>query len=342
VLASHGANLAYGPALASLEVGRIVGVFTPPEEVLTARSWIRQVGRCRQYRTLQELLEDENAEGVVVLSSVEERAEHAASLLTHGKHGLVEAPVAMQSAVLSRLQGLAQQSQATLVPAQLLRYEPAARVAQECLENGEIGEPRELRCEWSFSRSWEGHTAIPLMLYHILETLDLSRWWLGDPVAISADMDGTENGSQPGAIANIIVQHPTSVSVHHVYKARGTPRHERYVVTGSRGTLDLTGPASGVLERTGALRLTLRRKGQTPVAITDPHHVSQGTRAQVRMPYKALITDFIEAIWSRRPPRTTLEDALAAVSLLEAAQLSSREGVKVQLPALGPRMLTSA
>lgn len=330
VVAMGGSHLAFGPALQAFSTVRFAGLLTPDDDVTVARSWQRQLGRCRVYRDLSELLADANAEGVLVLSDNPRAYDFFQQTLAAGKPCLVDVAVLGGLEGCIRAGAMAYAAGVVVLPAHLLRYEPAVLRARELLAAGVIGEPVEMRCEWTFSAAWESKTGRPLLPYHLIETLDLCRWLLGSPMAVSADLDGAAEQTS-GGFANVIVQHEEAVSVHRIYRTPGSPRYERYVITGHGGMLEVVGPASEVLERDGGLRVILRQKGSDPVSVDlNPSKVAS-RRIHVRQPYARMIEDFVQAATGQRRPVVTLDDTCAAFRMREAVFTSSREGVKVQL-----------
>lgn len=331
VIATEGSSLAYSNAIAAIEDLRLVALLDSGDEVHAIRTWHRQVGRCRVHRDIDEFMQDAAVQVVLVLARPEERPTVAGAVVQAGKPCLVAAPVCQESALCAGLLHDASMSGVLIMPAHLLRYEPAVLRAAESLRAGAIGEPRELRSEWSFSQAWERRAWPSAAVYHALETLDLGRWWLGEVVAVSADMENAATGGSAPHASNIILQHERGTSIHHIYRTSGTPRHERYVLLGSEGVLELTGPASGVLERGGGLRASLCGRSAEAVALdlTETHLSLR--RTPVRPPFRNLLEDFVSAVRTGRKPLATMQDAVEALRLLEAARISSREGVKVQV-----------
>lgn len=336
IVAEDVSRLAYGSALTGIPGAKVTAVYVASDHVVQARARVRQFGSCRMYHDVQDLLENADIQAVMIATPLDERAEHAAQAIGRDLHVLAEQPLSSDMGAFQAIVHAAERAGIVAMPVHALRHEPAVCRATNCLLQGDIGTARELRCEWScraawLQRRWVSESWMSAVAHHAIQTLDLSRQWLGEPIAVSADMDLTEEPDAPVGLATVIVQHEHGVSVHHIYRTSGTPRHEQYILTGSQGSLELTGPASGAMERSGSLRLTLRRIGQDAIAVATCQDEPVSGRGSQRSPYRNMLQSFVEAIRHQHQPPVTLEDSLIASAVFEAAVVSSREGVKVQM-----------
>jgi len=336
ILAEEGSRLAYGPALASLTTIRPVALWTGEEDVAPLRSWTRQLRSCTICNAPEDLLLDASIDAVLIACRSDMRSSYALQALRAGKHALVEPPITADPLDLERLASEAARANLLLVPAHALRHDPAVTEAHNRTVLGEVGAVRELRCEWScrqgwIQRRWQRQPWYSAIAHHAMQTLDLARLWLGEATAVSADIDDLNVDPSDVGLANIIVQHENGASVHHIYKTSGTPRREHYILAGSRGALELSGPASGALDRAATLRLTLHRSDGEAVAIDVSHDEVPRLRGHVSVPYRRMLEDFVRALRDANAPLVTVKDGIEATRLFQAATTSSREGVKVQL-----------
>lgn len=335
---------AYAPALASLDSVDVSAITDP--DPASARAWSRQIGSCRTYADYDELLANAEIDAVIVVSPPEERHLHVLGALSAGKHILSEVPLARTPGDYAELAARAANAGLVLMPAHVARYEPALRQAFRSLREGAIGEPRDLRCEWAFYTGWAQRRSglrnwQAVVTLHAVQTLDVARWWLGEPLAVSADIDTASDRPRRTDIANVIVQHERGVSVHHIYRSARPPRYEQYILTGSEGVIEVVGPAAGAIDRSGALKLTLRRPGQEALGFAAPTRPILPVRRQVRWVYRDMLDDFARAVSGFMEPAVQIGDAIAACSLLEAAMLSSFDNLKVQLPLSASRAITA-
>jgi|GEM_PF-6044148 len=345
VVGCGGSRQTYGAALASLASLKVTALMDV--DMASARAWSRQIGACRVHHDFDAFLEDAAADAVVLATPTDVRAHQAERLLAAGKALLVEAPAAREASGYRRLMDEASRAGALLVPAYVMRYEPALKATRAALDRGDIGEPRELRCEWAFYAGWATRkTAFrrwpDVMVHYAAHTLDLARWWLGDAVAVSADIDTASDVSRRTDLANLIVQHQRGVSVHHIYRSSRRPRYEHLVLSGSEGVIEVTGPASGALDRSGALAMSLHRPGREPEPFQAPERPRLPVRGQIRWPYRDMLEDFARAVAGQGPAQVGVDDGLCAQVILDAAVLSSFEGVKIQMTTGPNRLLPGA
>jgi predicted dehydrogenase len=340
VVGCGGSRQTYGPAIAALPQARITALMDV--DILSARLWARKVRAARAYCDFDEFLADAPVDAVIVASPSRAREEQIAALLRAGKNVLAETPPANRVSGSLQLADQAAQAVLLLCPALLLRFDPVIREARTMIRNGAIGALRELRCEWAFSSAWAQRKAVlqtwsGILMQHALRTFDLARWWLGEAHSVSADIDPATSSGKAGNMANVIVQHEMGVSVHHIYRTSHRARFERYIATGSAGVMEITSPAAGALDGSSLFRISVRTNGEDQVAErTDGYDASKERSTS----HRALVAAFIGALASGRPMPVSAFDAAAAQAILEAALVSSQEGLKVTVaplerPAIG-------
>jgi predicted dehydrogenase len=94
----------------------------------------------RVYADYDELLGDDELDGIVVATPVATHYELARSALEAGKHVLVEKPPAMRAAEMEELVALAEASSLALMPGHLLLYHPGVRKLKELIEAHQLGD----------------------------------------------------------------------------------------------------------------------------------------------------------------------------------------------------------
>jgi len=90
--------------------------------------------------SFDELLADDEVQGVVVATPVPTHYALAKQALEAGKHVLVEKPPAMKAAEIDELVAIAAERDLVLMPGHLLLYHPAVRKLKELIVAGELGE----------------------------------------------------------------------------------------------------------------------------------------------------------------------------------------------------------
>ncbi len=307
-------------------------------DILSARLWAKKVRGARAYCDFDEFLSDAPTDAVIVATPPGIREAQIVRLLNAGKHVLAETPLATRAAAGLDMARYAQLLGSLLWPSMLLRFDDTVRQAFRLLSNGAIGQVRELRCEWAYSGAWSERKSVlqtwsGALLRHAVRSLDLARWWLGEAHSVSADIDAGGSGLSRGVHANVIVQHDTGVSVHHIHRTSRNARFERYIATGSTGVLELASPAAGAIDGAGAFSLTLRG-AESPIHTEPPDRIDASSDR--RTAYHSLLAGFISAIGGAPadPTWPTASDAATAQAVLEAALVSSQEGLKVTVPPL--------
>ncbi len=215
---------------------------------------------------------------------------------------------------------------------------------------------RQTRCDWIFSAYGTGTTEILLateregwnaLWRHLLcHTADVCRWWLGDALTVSADIDlqgGNGSGArQAGALANVIVTHERGQSVHHLARVRSTQSDERYKVLGAQGHLELIlNPGASLVAGGAVSSLTRHVSGQRPESLATSERVTPDMDATAAR-YRLLLAHFADCVQTACAPLVRGADARAALEIVQAAYLSSQEGTKISLPlhrAAEPRAL---
>ena len=86
-----------------------------------------------------DLLDDDEVEGIIVATPVPTHAELAKRALLAGKHVFVEKPMALGNDGASELVALAEERALTLMPGHLLLYHPGVVRLKELVDSGELG-----------------------------------------------------------------------------------------------------------------------------------------------------------------------------------------------------------
>jgi predicted dehydrogenase len=99
-----------------------------------------QTYNCQCYETLEDLLADTAIDVVVVLSPLEQHYNHAQQILQAGKHAIVEKPVANTLAELEALIQAAAASGKHCIPAHNYIYAPGVRRIRSLIADGSFGQ----------------------------------------------------------------------------------------------------------------------------------------------------------------------------------------------------------
>jgi predicted dehydrogenase len=346
------APLQYAAALSAHP--RVVLVALVDSDRSAARAWSRPLGtRIPIFETVAELLADTlEIDASVVVSPIEARASDASMLLAAGVAVLCEPPCAATLAAADALLETAGSTEALLMPAFTRRFEPGITELARRAAGGEVGTPRQVRCGWRFpclstsveipadaeTRGWR--TLWPSLA---CQTVDLARWWLGEAISVSADLDVYEEGEdrrarRMEAFANIIVNHEHGHAIHQLARVRSTVAEEQYKLTGADGEIEITLSGPGVSPDEAArpvLRPFWRPAG--PLVADEAEEIdpmpTQGSAPVARC--RRLLAHFADCVNAGAVARLQASDLRAAVEIACAAILSSSDQTKVAIPLRG-------
>ena len=323
------------------------------EDERYTRVWARDLGsRTSAYTSVAALLEHADTfDALLIASPLSERAPHLANALKTGKPILCEAPFALALAEVEALNRQAQESSVLLLPALPRRFDPWFQAATRQLESGAVGVVTQIRCHWSFPIEnvdvtedvfTGGWNALMQMLGS--QTADVCRWWQGNGLAVSGDVDLPElrgekrtGGRLPGerALANLIVTHQQGQSTHHLSRTRGVQPDERYLFSGATGSMELivTAGASGASASAPLLRVQKAgEKFQTVRVATAPAPDSRTTLSPAVSRIQNLLRHFADCVQAGETPQVTPDGARHALEIIQAAYLSTQEKTRISLP----------
>ncbi|MGC8791853.1 MAG: Gfo/Idh/MocA family protein [Bryobacteraceae bacterium] len=225
--------------------------------------------RARRYRTIEEVTADPDVEAVDICLPTHLHAPAALAALSHGKHVLVEKPMALDEAACEAMIAEARKRQRILMVAQVLRFVPAYRSLAGLVKEGKLGTVRSAifrrRCAaptwgpWEFDASKSGGGVFDLLIHDA----DMCLHLFGPPEAVSA----TGHEDLPKGIDTILarLEYPGIGFVvitggwHHVGEY---PFSMEYTVVADKGTVEYSSAGEGaVLYPAGGAREALPSNG---------------------------------------------------------------------------------
>ena len=295
-------------AVRSCAEARFVGVYDLKGS--RAKALARRF-RGRSYKTIDELLADPDVDAVHVLTSPEAHLSSTVAALNAGKHVLLEKPVADRVSEIRKMIRCAEKNDRLLVPAHNYIYVPSVRRAKRLIADGSLGK---ISAFWMMYNLYHGEDLIRkygsiyrvVCVHHAYSLLYL----LGRPVRVmSIGSPGVHCRSETvpstvsitcempdGAIANLwanfasndITNDPWSV----LYKVLGTKGGVCYSWNEAQFE-DKTGPGFGM-----------------------PGYVDA---------FECEVDYFVnQCILQGRPPLSSMQDALDALRIVEAAERSAK------------------
>lgn len=240
----------------------------------------------------------------------------AIQLMELGIDVLCEKPLAITVADGQTMDEAARRTGRVLAVALMMRFFPHNRWLADLVEDGEVGEVREVVVEDGAPLDWpmmsngyfdRNATGGGVLFDSGVHLLDRVLWLFGDLDQLAYEDDafgGFESNARLSGTLRIGGRAvPTRLEFSWSHRLRRSIR-----VIGDRGTLE----ASTSDPRTLTLHRTMRRG---PMEL----QIRCADRWDARSHYRAQLTDFIGAVRERRAPFVTAESALRALAVIEAA-----------------------
>ncbi len=288
--------------------GHLAGIYDPQQDA--ARRLVQKHGG-HLYPSLDALLSDPTVQVVAVLSPLESHHAHAAAALHAGKHVLIEKPVAANRAEMAELQRVAAATNLVCMPAHNYIYLPTMRRIRGCIDAGEFG---------TITSAW--------ILYNLHHPTDVARKY-------------------PGVLRQIITHHfysllyllgrPSALTALAAETRLADQRLNRedqvaILLQMESGTLvNLFASFAADDQTSDPWTVLFRVLGPQGGAVYNwRDSVVLNSGAGLAWRYPAYEDSFIhewhylvhEAINQGHPPLSTLDDAIVAQSLIEAAEES--------------------
>lgn len=171
-------------AVKSLPNARLVGVWNRTQSTGMQRA--RQYG-CKWFNTPEELVKDPEIDAVLVLTNLETHLEYTRLAMEHGKHVLVEKPLAATVAEIEEMKALSERSGLVCMPGHNMIYEDSIKRSKALIENGDLGKIVSCYVMYNIYHSEERASTLPGMVRHILSHNIYTMMYLaGRPRRVSA------------------------------------------------------------------------------------------------------------------------------------------------------------
>jgi predicted dehydrogenase len=286
---------------------------------------------------LDELLARDDVDAVAISTPSGLHPGQALAALRHGKHVLVEKPIALTNADARAVADEARQRGLVAATVSQRRFEPAVRAVRDAVADDAIGSIAMIVAEGFYFRpqsyydsaAWRGTIELDggVLMNQAIHTIDLLRW-IGGPVERVSGHVAT--------IGHVMEAEDTAtVSLRFTSGALGailattcaeTERPTELRIHGERGHVRLVGEDVTEWAVPDRERPVANAKAGPPGLAAAT--ATWGTNA---VGYVRQYTDFIEAIRDGRAPAVTAEDGAAAVEIVLAAYESSRTGAAVAI-----------
>ena len=286
--------------------------------------------------SLDALLSRTDVDAVIVASPHQAHADQVLAAAGHGKHVLVEKPMATNVADCDAMIGACRDAGVTLSVIQTLRYRGVFARAKALIDEGRIGTVRmsQLTSLWTWyheTKSWlDDPAAGDSFLDRGAHVCDMLRWLTGDEASsVFAWVGSTKGEAWKAMSAMIQVQFARGASAQswtsHELPEPGFP-DTRYLAR-------IYGD-DGIIEADGFGMLRIADAGRWENVWEMPEIDPEGNPMDPKRleAFYLQTQDFISALREGRAPEVKASDGRAAIEMVQAAYLSSLSGAAVSLP----------
>ena len=294
---------------------RLVGLWNRNQERANARA--KEFG-CTNYATPEALIADPNIDAVFVLTNLETHLEYTVQALGMGKHVLVEKPVGVSVAEIERMKVLADAKGLVCLPGHNYVYEQGMTRTRELVENGDLGKIVSAYVMYNIHHPEEVAARYPGVVRQILTHHSYILLYLvGAPVELCA-MKATLHYKEYKEEDIAMVQ---------MRLGNGALAHFCASFAADDHAADPWTVMVKVIGTAGSTRYSYR----------DHVEIKPGlVHSQTYTAYQGSITNevrhfLIDCLRMGQKPLSTLEDAITAQKMIEAAEKSIAEKSVVRL-----------
>lgn len=310
------ANL-HAEAISAMAGAELIGLWnrTPGKGAAKALRY-----ECEVYNSVDDLLNDTRVDAVFVLTNMETHCEYTIKAAEAGKHILVEKPAASSIAELEKMNAAVQQAGVKCMPVHNYIYEPGIERAKAMIQAGKLGDITQFYMMYNIHHADEIRARYPGVIRQILTHHSYTMLYLaGDPKTVSCLMNTVDDTIAPQenvAMANIQMQNGT---LSHLCASfanddhAGDPWSCIIKVIGTKGSTRYSYRDFVINERNGAHSQTYQNYPES-IINTATHFINRVVRMG-------------------EEPLSSLQDAITCQQIIEACELSVKEGIHVEMNA---------
>lgn len=310
------ANL-HAEAVNELDDADLIGLWNRTPEKGMAKA--KQFG-CRFFPTVNGLLADADVDAVFVLTNMETHCQYTVQAAEAGKHVLVEKPAASTIEELSQMNAAVTKAGVKCMPVHNYIYEPGIERAKAMIDSGKLGAVTQFYMMYNIHHADDIRARYPGVIRQILTHHSYTMLYLaGQPKTVSCmahTVDATLAPQENVAMANIQMQ---SGALSHLCASFANDDHAG----------DPWSCLIKVIGTKGSTRYSYR-----DFVINDRNGAHSQTYQCYPESIKNTVTHFVRRlIGNDETPLSSLQDAITCQHILEACELSVKDGVHVDLTA---------
>ncbi len=308
-------SILHAKAVSRCSGAKLVGLWNRSQERAVQRA--NEFG-CKNYRTPEELVADPNIDAVFVLTNLESHLEYTKLALQAGKHVLVEKPVGVTVGEIEQMKALAEAKKLVCMPGHNYIYEAGMNRTKELVTHGDLGRIVSAYVMYNIHHPEEVAKRYPGVVRQILTHHSYILLYLvGKPkklCAMKATLHYKEYKEEDIAMVQMELENGALAHFCASFAADDHAADPWTVMVKVIGT-----------------------EGSTRYSYRDHVEIKPGlVHSQTYTAYAGSIMNEVryfihEAIRNGQPPLSTLDDAITAQKMIEAAEESIRNNTVVTL-----------
>jgi predicted dehydrogenase len=272
---------------------------------------------CKWFETPDDLVKDPEIDAVFVLTNLETHLQYARLAMEHGKHVLVEKPLAFTVAEIEEMKALSEKRGLVCMPGHNMIHEDSLKRAKVLIENGDLGKVISCYVMYNIHHSEERASTLPGMVRHILtHNIYTMMYLVGYPKSVSA-MKATRHYES-------LTQEDLAMVL--IELENGGLAHLCASFAADDYSADPWTFMVKVIGTSGTTRYTYQDWVEIKKGYAHSHTYTayQGTISNE-------VAHFVNVCLKGGAPLSTLDDAIVAQKVVEACERSIAEGVTIAI-----------